>query len=87
MIQSINGKHKYADKRKRPEILSYINFETDRAREEYRKKKKEDEDTIERRGIYAEIKRLIRYGLPQTEVVERLKEKFPNSKYQMFFQN
>lgn len=56
-------------------------------RVEYEKRKKEDTDTNERVNIHFEIKRLIGYGLPQQEIVERLTEKFADSKYQMFFKN
>lgn len=51
----------------------------------YEEWKKKDTDTNERIKIHSEIKRLIGYGLPQQEVVERLTEKFADSKYQMFF--
>lgn len=54
---------------------------------EYSKIKEGDKDTKERREIFSEIKRLIGYGLPEKEVVERLTEKFSTSKYQRFFQN
>lgn len=57
------------------------------SRQEYEKTKQEDTDTIERKEIHIEIKRLIGYGLPEKEVVERLTEKFPNSKYKEFFNN
>lgn len=56
---------------------------------EHREKKqehKDTKDTIERQDIHEEIVRLIGYGLPKTEVVERLTEKFANSKYQIFFE-
>ncbi len=66
-------------------IVSGLEYKQKRV--EYRKKKQEDTDTNERINIHFEIERLIGYGLPKQEVVERLTEKFADSKYQMFFQS
>lgn len=68
-------------------ITKLDDIQMNQRKEEYRKSKEKDLDTIERKEIYAEIKRLIGYGLPEKEVVERLTEKFSTSKYQSFFQN
>jgi hypothetical protein len=45
------------------------------------------EDSIARKNIHIEIKRLLEYGLDKKETLERLSEKFPESKYNIYFQN
>lgn len=62
-------------------------FESEQVRKKYIERKRNDTDTIERKDIHAEIKRLMNYGFPEEETVAKLKKVFPDSKYQMFFGN
>ncbi len=91
--RNANGKSKIslmlANRTKNTKVYDRISgsIKYQERKQRYSEQKREDTDTKERINIHFEIKRLIGYGLPKKEVVERLREKFPTSKYQMFFPN
>ena len=51
------------------------------------KERQASTDTDVRIEIHSEIKRLLEYGLSQKETLERLTEKFSDSKYICYFEN
>jgi hypothetical protein len=56
-------------------------------KEEEKYKNKNSEDSMERINIHKEITKLLGYGLDKKETLERLSEKFPESKYNIYFTN
>ena len=91
MIERRIGKHKISRRggEGRRKILNDINgaMLASEYQRRYAEKKKEDKDTNERQDIHRQIVALMNYGFPLEEAVARLKDVFPNSKYQMFFEN
>lgn len=91
MIERKTGKNGNSRKRGdgKKNILNYIDNRilSSEYKRQYAEKKKEDKDTNERQDIHRQIVTLMKYGFPVEEAVARLKDVFPNSKYQIFFEN
>lgn len=85
MTQRKHNKHKNPLRKVSYDVNS--RFLAKECRKLYIEKKKEDKDTNERHDIHRKIAALMDYGFPVEEAVTRLKDVFPNSKYQMYFAN
>ena len=74
-------------RRGRPQGITINLIYIDQQVDNNKKNKKESNDTIERKNIHSEIVRLLKYGLGIKDILHILEEKFPNSKYKVFFEN